>query len=175
MRFANEIDLSVARDDVFAFVADQRNIPLWNYYVTGVVQERGNGPAVGARYYQTRQTDSQHMAITLLSPGESLTVETVDGTPVVRRHIAFRQTRRGTRLIDSWDLATGYPGVLELFAVRRIRRAVAANLEKLKQLLEEGAVQLQDGRSVSVDRRADAQRSGTRSPEDGSPCRRVRA
>jgi len=175
MRFANEIDLSVARDDVFAFVADQRNIPLWNYYVTGVVQERGDGPAVGARYVQRRKTDSHHTAITGMAPGESLTVETVEGAPVFHRHIEFRQTRRGTRLLDSWDLATGYPAALELFAVRRIRRAVASNLEKLKQLLEDGTVELQDGRSVSVDRRPDAQRSGTRSPEDGSPCRRVRA
>ena len=158
MKFANEIDLSVARDVVFAFVADQRHIPKWNYYVVDVRQERGDGPAVGARYHQTRKTDSQITEITQMAPAESLTVETVEGAPVVRRHIAFRSTRRGTRLIDSWDLTTGYPAALELFAVRRIRRAVASNLEKLKQLLEDGAVELQDGRRVSVDRRADAER-----------------
>ena len=150
MNFANEIDLSVARDAVFAFVADQRNIPLWNYYVVDVRQESGDGPAVGARYFQRRKTDSHHTAITQMETRNSLTVETVDGAPVFRRHIEFRQTRRGTRLIDSWDLATGYPAALELFAVRRIRRAVASNLEKLKHLLETGAVELQDGRRVSV-------------------------
>jgi hypothetical protein len=150
MRFENEIDLSVARDDVFAFVADQRNIPKWNYYVLDVRQERGDGPAVGARFFQRRKTDSHHTAITGMAPGESLTLETVEGAPVFRRNIEFRQTRRGTRLIDSWDLATGYPAALELFAVRRIRRTVAANLEKLKHLLEEGTVELQDGRCVSV-------------------------
>mgnify|MGYP005854630605 CR=1 FL=1 len=150
MKFANEIDLSVARDAVFAFVADQRNIPLWNYYVVDVRQESGDGPAVGARYFQQRKTDSHHTAITGMAPGESLTVETVEGAPVFRRQIEFRQTRRGTRLIDSWDLATGYPAALELFAVRRIRRAVASNLEKMKQLLENGAVELQDGRRVSI-------------------------
>lgn len=150
MKFRNEIELSVASDAVFAFVADQRNIPLWNYYVLDVRQERGDGPEVGARYFQQRMTDSHHTAITGMAPGESLTVETVEGAPVFCRHIEFRQTRRGTRMIDSWDLATGYPAALELFAVRRIRRAVASNLEKLKQLLEEGTVQLQDGRRVSV-------------------------
>jgi hypothetical protein len=154
MKFANEIDVSVARDAAFAFVADQRNIPLWNYYVVDVRQERGDGPAVGARYFQQRKTDSHHTAITGMDPGESLTVETVEGAPVFRRHIELRQTRRGTRLIDSWDLTTGYPAALELFAVRRIRRAVASNLEKLKQLLEEGTVELQDGRRVSVGSRA---------------------
>jgi len=152
MKFANEIDLSVARDAVFAFVADQRNIPLWNYYVVDVRQESGNGPAVGARYLQTRKTDSQHTAITWMESGESLTVETVQGEPVARRHMEFRQTRAGTRLLDSWVLDTSYPGVMERLAVRRIRRAVASNLEKLKQLLETGAVELQDGRVVSVAR-----------------------
>ena len=93
-----------------------------------------------------------------MDPGKSLTVETVEGAPVFRRHIEFRETRRGTRLVDSWDLTTGYPAALELFAVRRIRRAVASNLQKLKQLLEDGAVELQDGRVVSVDRRGDAER-----------------
>ena len=150
MKFANEIDLSVARDAVFAFVADQRNIPKWNYYVVDVRQERGDGPAVGARYFQRRKIDSHHTAITRMTPGESLTVETVEGVPVFRRNIEFRQTQRGTRLLDSWDLATGYPAALELFAVRRIRRAVASNLEKLKQLLENGTVELQDGCRVSV-------------------------
>lgn len=152
MKFENEIDLSVATDAVFAFVADQRNIPLWNYYVVDVRQESGDGPALGARYFQRRKSDSHHTAITRMETGKSLTVETVDGAPVFWRHIEFRQTRRGTRLIDSWDLATGYPAALELFAVRRIRRAVASNLEKLKQLLENGAVELQDGRRVSVGR-----------------------
>ncbi len=150
MKFANEIDLSVATDAVFAFVADQRNIPLWNYYVMDVRQESGDGPAVGARYFQRRKTDSHHTAITGMETGECLTVETVDGAPVFRRHIEFRQTRRGTRLVDSWDITTGYPGVLELFFARRIRRAVASNLGKLKHLLETGAVQLQDGCVVSV-------------------------
>ncbi|MFB9148903.1 SRPBCC family protein [Roseovarius ramblicola] len=155
MKFENRIDIAVATDAVFAFVADQRNIPLWNYYVVDVVQETGNGPAVGARYLQTRKIDSQHTAITQMETGKSLTVETVAGAPVVRRRIAFRQTRGGTRLFDRWGIETGYPRVLELVAVRRIRRAVASNLEKLKCLLEEGAVQLQDGRAVSVNRRAE--------------------
>ncbi|MFB9149189.1 SRPBCC family protein [Roseovarius ramblicola] len=168
MRFENQIDLSVPRDTVFAFVADQRNIPLWNDYVVDVRQESGDGPAVGARYFQTRKTDSQHTEITSMDAGNSLTVETVEGAPVARRHIGFRPTGRGTRLFDSWDLETGYPGVIAFFAVRRIRRAVASNLEKLKHLLEDGEVQRQEGRLVTVNRRADAERSGTGSPKNGS-------
>lgn len=53
MRFQNEIDGLVGKAAVFAFMAGQRNIPKWNYYVVDVRHERGNGPAVGSRYLQT--------------------------------------------------------------------------------------------------------------------------
>ncbi|WP_397542847.1 hypothetical protein [Roseovarius salis] len=119
-----------------------------------MLQQHGDGPAAGARYFQTRQTDSQHTAITPFDHAASLTVETVEGTPVARRHMEFRQSRGGTSIIDRWDLATGHPRAMELLAVRKIRRAVASNLGKLKLLLETGAVQLQDGRRVSVGRLA---------------------
>lgn len=150
MTFENQLNILVAADAVFAFVADQRNIPKWNYYVVDVVQESGNGPAVGARYFQTRKTDSQHTAITQMEAGKSLTVESVAGTPVVRRHMEFRQMHGGTRLVDRWELRTGHPKVLELVAVQRVKRAVASNLHKLKHLLEQGEVQLQNGRIISI-------------------------
>ena len=43
---------------------------------------------------------------------------------------------------------TGYPGILERLFVGRNRRAVAENLGKLKELLEYGQTQLQDGRDT---------------------------
>ncbi|NBC65188.1 MAG: hypothetical protein GVY07_05915 [Bacteroidetes bacterium] len=45
-------------------------------------------------------------------------------------------------------LHTGYPGILERLVVGRISRAVAENLGKLKELLEHGQTQLQDGRDT---------------------------
>lgn len=135
MRFENQIDINMAMDAVFAFVADQRNNPKWNYYVMDVAQERGDGPAVGARYLQTRKSDSQRTAITQLEAGHSLTIESVESAPAFRRHIDFQRIQAGTRLVDSWELMTGYPKLLEVFAVRRIRRAVASNLSILKTLL----------------------------------------
>lgn len=150
MKFKNGIAISAPTDAVFAFVADQCNIPKWNDYVIDVKQESGNAPEVGARYVLRRKTDSHHTAITQMDFGKSLTVQSVEGTPIFRRHIVFRQTEGGTRLVDIWDLKTGYPSALEFLAFGRIRRAVASNLEKLKQLLEDGTVQLQDGSLVSV-------------------------
>jgi hypothetical protein len=51
-------------------------------------------------------------------------------------------------LRDEWKLDTGRPALLETLASRRVKSAVAENLAKLKELLEEGGVVLQDGREV---------------------------
>lgn len=150
MRFRNQIDIQAPREAVFSFVADQRNNPKWNYYVTNVTQEHGDFPALGARYQINRKTDRQCVAITSFVSEKSLTVETVEGGPVFRRNIECLPVSNGTLMIDTWELRTGFPGFLEIFAVRRVRRAVGQNLELLKELLETGSVQLQDGRLSSI-------------------------
>jgi carbon monoxide dehydrogenase subunit G len=147
MKFQNQIEIHKPIDEVFAFVAEMRNNPRWNYYVTEVVQEQGSGPAVGAQYFQTRKSDSQHYVMTQFDQGRSLTVETQAGsTPVFTRQMQFEPTASGTRITDQWTLQTAYPGFMEKLATGKIRGAVAENLGKLKELLERGQTQLQDGR-----------------------------
>jgi len=47
MKFQNVIEIKTPVTEVFEFVADMRNTPKWNYFVTRVIQENGNGPALG--------------------------------------------------------------------------------------------------------------------------------
>ncbi len=151
MKFHNEIDIQHPVDEVFAFVAEMRNNPRWNYYVTEVVQEKGTRPEAGAQYFQTRKNDSQHVVLTQYKQGQSLTVETLPGsTPVFTRFMQFKPTPDGMRLIDQWTLQTSYPGFLEPLMADKIRSAVAENLAKLKELLETGQTELQDGRVSSL-------------------------
>ena len=63
----------------------------------------------------------------------------------------FESGPEGTRLIDQMSLRTRYPGILERLAVRGVRKAVAENLGKLKELLENGQTQLQDGRVINIE------------------------
>jgi len=63
-------------------------------------------------------------------------------------HLRVEPVAHGTRLIDEMSLCTVYPGILERLVVGRIRQAVAENLGKLKELLEHGQTQLQDGRGT---------------------------
>ncbi len=151
MKFQNIIEIKAPVTDVFEFVADMRNTPKWNYFVTRVTQENGNGPASGARYHQIRQTDSQRYEITHYEQGQSLIVQTLpDSLLVFNRHLQFESIADGTRLIDQMSLHTRYPGILERLAVGSIREAVAKNLGKLKELLENGQTQLQDGRIINI-------------------------
>jgi hypothetical protein len=48
------------------------------------------------------------------------------------------------------ELDTARPVILERLARGRVKSAVAENLAKLKELLEEGRVVLQDGRRISL-------------------------
>jgi len=149
MKFQNVIGIQAPINDVFEFVADMRNMPKWNYFVTKVTQENGDGPKLGACYYQTRKTDSQRYELNHYEPGQSLIIKTIPGSlPIFERHLRFEATANSTRLIDEMTLCTGYPGILERLFVGRTRRAVAENLEKLKELLEYGQTQLQDGRDT---------------------------
>jgi hypothetical protein len=55
-----------------------------------------------------------------------------------------------TCIRDEWQLDTGRPADLERLTGRRVKSAVAENLTKLKELLEECRVVLQDGSHPSV-------------------------
>ncbi len=153
MKFQNVIEIQAPVTEVFEFVADMRNIPKWNYFVMRVVQENGNGPEPGARYHQTRKTDHQRYEINHYEQGQNLTIQTLPGSSLVfKRHLRFESVADGTRLIDQMSLRTRYPGILERLAVGSIRQAVAENLGKLKELLENGQTQLQDGRVINMAR-----------------------
>jgi len=151
MKFQNVIEIQAPINDVFEFVSDMRNMPKWNYFVTRVTQENGDGPELGARYYQTRKTDSQRYEIIHYEPEQSLIIKTIPGSsPMFERHLCFEATANGTQLIDELALRKGYPEILERLIVGRIRCAVAENLGKLKELLEYGQTQLQDGRDIYI-------------------------
>jgi len=41
MKFQNDIEIQASINDVFEFLADMKNMPKWNYFVTMVTQENG--------------------------------------------------------------------------------------------------------------------------------------
>ncbi|MGD8633358.1 MAG: SRPBCC family protein [Anaerolineales bacterium] len=151
IEFENEVTINKPVDEVYPFVADLENIPLWNYFVMEVTKQTNGAIAVGTEYHQVRKTDSQDLTIKELVPNRKLTVETIPPSkPSLTRTILFSGDDERTQISDQWKLDTGSIGLLERIAARRVKRAVSENLGKLKEVLETGGTTLQDGRSVHL-------------------------
>lgn len=143
------IDRTVA--EVFAFLSDFEHIPKWNYYVLEVRQLFDNPIDAGATYHQVRKSDEQDFRIIEFQPNHAVAVKTLpQSSPSFERKFTLYEEGDTTRLKDEWKLDTGRPVILERLAGGRVKSAVAENLAKLKELLEEGRVVLQDGRRISL-------------------------
>jgi uncharacterized membrane protein len=148
MRIENHIIIQKPLPEVFAFIADFRHMPLWNYYIVETQQVSEGAPTVGTRYHQRRKTDVQQFQIITYQPDQVVAIQLERPTLPVRIEFTFAATAAGTKLYEVWEL---WPRLAALaFLIRPftapVQRAVAANLSKLKILLESGQVELQDGR-----------------------------
>jgi uncharacterized membrane protein len=151
LEFENTIRIDRPVDEVFAFLSDFENIPEWNYYVLEVRQLSESPIGVGTTYHQVRKTDEQDFRIIEFEPGHTVAVKTLPGSsPDLELRFTLFEEGNTTRVRDEWKLDTGRPAILERLAGGKVKSAVAENLAKLKELLEEGRVVLQDGRRVSL-------------------------
>ena len=151
LEFENTIRIDRPLDEVFAFLSDFENIPKWNYYVLEVRQLSESPMGVGTAYHQVRKSDEQDFRIIEFELNHSVAVKTLPHSlPSFERKFTLYEEGNTTRVRDEWKLDTGRPALLERLAGGRVKSAVAENLAKLKELLEEGRVVLQDGRRVSL-------------------------
>lgn len=150
--FTHSIDIHRPIDEVFAFLADFTNIPLWNYYVLDVQQHTPGPVTVGTVYQQVRRHDQQRYHVTVHQFPHSIGVATFPGErPAFDRHLHLEPVGDATtRVQDDWDLETGHPQALQRLAGGRVRDGVAQNLTILKRLLEHGDASLQDGRRTTL-------------------------
>ena len=147
IQFENTIDIHCPIEKVFQFVADFENIPKWNYYVMQVRLVSGGSPAVNTVYHQIRKEDEQDFQIVDYQPNHKIAIKTTTGsTPAFLRTFTFEEVNNNTRIVDVWELETGHNRLVEALGKSRISAVVVENLGKLKQLLETGETQLQDGR-----------------------------
>jgi uncharacterized membrane protein len=151
LEFENTIRIDRPVDEIFAFLSDFENIPKWNYYVLEVRQLSEGPTGTGTTYHQVRKTDEQDFRIIEFEPGHTVAVKTLpQSSPSFERRFTLYEGGNTTRIRDEWKLDPGRPAILERLAGRRVKSAVADNLAKLKELLEEGRVVLHDGRRVTL-------------------------
>jgi uncharacterized membrane protein len=151
LEFENTIAIDRPIDEVFAFLSDFENIPKWNYYVLEVRQLSESPIGIGTTYHQLRKSDQQDFRIIEFEPNHTVALKTVpQSSPSFERRFTLYEEGDTTRIRDQWKLDTGRPALLERLARGRVKSAVSENLSKLKELLQEGRVVLQDGREVTL-------------------------
>ena len=151
LEFENTIRIDRPIVEVFAFLTDFENIPKWNYYVLEVRRLSESPTAIGTTYHQVRKTDQQDFRLTEFEANRTIAVKTLpQSSPGFERRFTLSEEGDTTRIRDQWKLDTGRAAILERLAGGRVKSAVAENLAKLKELLEEGGVVLQDGREVTL-------------------------
>src|SRR5258708_6339884 len=131
--------------EVFAFISDPENLPRWNYYVTGCTKVDTSPARVGSSYRLVRKSDTRVFSVTEFEQDRRLVIRFRAPTPPLEIRFTLESTGSGTRLTDAWELR-GLAGFVPGFATAPIRPAVRQSLVNLKELLETGRAQLQDGR-----------------------------
>lgn len=149
IEFENRINIDRPVNEVFSFVADFENVPRWNHHVLRVEKTTPGPIGIGTVFHQVRKSDEQIFSIIEFKHDHLISVATLpDCEPQFTMSFTFEAFDGSTELVDQWELETGRNRLVEMLGKPQIKAAMAENLEKLKELLEERVTQLQDGRLV---------------------------
>ncbi len=139
--FQNTVTIGRPADEVFAFLADLRNIMEWNYAIARTVQTSPGSAGVGASYRQTHTIpcrSEESLQITVFEPPSRLTVQGQIGPFQAATSYLLEPAAGGTWLTNEVELETSSAllRLISSLAVPRIKAAVARNLGTLTGLLE---------------------------------------
>jgi uncharacterized protein YndB with AHSA1/START domain len=139
--FKNTVMIGRPIEEVFGFLSDFENIPRWNYAIVETRKVTDGPVGVGTIYHQVRSVPSrseEHFEVTAYNPPRQLEIQGQLGPFPSRLAYALDALPEGTRITNAVELELRGPGrLLGRVAVPRVRDAVAANLQKLKELLEQ--------------------------------------
>jgi carbon monoxide dehydrogenase subunit G len=150
--FETSVRIERRIEDVFAFVSDPTQFPLWNSAVQAVHRTAGETGAPGSAYPMERELPTGQVENRLEVFGREhpseFGIRTTSGpTPFFYR---YRFTSDGANTVVHLDATVELPGVAAVLgplAARRVRRGVDANFAALKRILEAGA---RDAESASA-------------------------
>ena len=140
MEFDNTVVIDRPPEDVFAYLADFSNVPKWNYAIDETHKTSDGPVGVGATYEQTRSipTRSQEsFVVSDFQPNQRLAITGDIGPFSGTLTYELEGSPEGTVLHNRAALqGRGVMRIAGGIVGGRIREAVGANLQKLKQLLE---------------------------------------
>jgi uncharacterized protein YndB with AHSA1/START domain len=142
--FRLTVDIRRPPADVFAFVAEPRNMPLWYEAVDGVTQTMEGPNGIGARYDVIRSLPSGHahndVEVTEHRPNSLFTLESRAGPTPFRYRYELLPSGSGTLLtLDGRISPAGLPGPVarvDPLATQLFKRGMKQNLNELKRTIE---------------------------------------
>jgi len=139
--FQNTITITRDPGEVFAFLADLRNIPKWNYAIERTQPTAPGPPGVGATYRQTRtlpRRSEESLEITVFEPPSRIVITGQLGPFHATTSYLLEPAAGGTRLANDVELSpvSALLRPVAPLATASIKAAVARNLSTLKELLE---------------------------------------
>jgi carbon monoxide dehydrogenase subunit G len=140
--FENTVIIRRPVEEVFSFLADFENVPRWNYAIVETTKVSPGPVGVGTTYRQIRSVprrSEEGFEVTAFEPPRRLEVQGQIGPFRARISYLLEPTGSGTRLRNAVDLgSSGLSTIVALPVTSRVKHAVAANLDTLKQLLGAG-------------------------------------
>jgi Polyketide cyclase / dehydrase and lipid transport len=138
--FENMVTIRRPVADVFAFLADFENVPGWNYAIVETRKVTPGPVGVGTTYRQVRSVprrSEEDFEVTVFEPASRLEVQGELGPFRARLSYALEPVAGGTRLTNAVTLqGSGLLSAVTPLASSRVKRAVAANLDTLREILE---------------------------------------
>lgn len=142
MQFSNTISINRRPAEVFAFLARFENVPRWNYAISDTRKITAGPVGVGSRYRQVRTLPTRSeetFEVTEFDPDRKLTIDGALGPFRGEVSYLLEPVPSGTTLTNTANLqASGPLRLVAPLAAPRVRSAVRANLDTLKQILETG-------------------------------------
>ena len=142
MKFTNAITINRPPAEVFAFLAHFENVPLWNYAISETRKITGGPVDVGSRYRQTRTVPTRSeetFEVTEFEPDRRLSIQGTLGPFHGDITYLLEPAGSATALTNTMNLQPSGPlRLVAPLAASRVKSAVAANLDTLRQILETG-------------------------------------
>lgn len=141
MKFTNAITIDRSTADVFAYLADLEHLPQWNYALESTTKTSEGPVGVGSRYRQIRTIPTrseESLEVTAYEPDSKLSLQGDLGPFQSDVDYLLVPDGDGTLLTNTMHLQpSGAVRLIAPLAAFKVKAAVAANLEALKQLLEQ--------------------------------------
>jgi hypothetical protein len=140
MQFVNTIEIRQSPGIIFSFVSNFCNAPQWNYAVIKTVQISKGAIGVGTIFKQQRRflgriLEDEFM-VTAYEAGSMITIKSIKADYPFLISYSFKATTEGVLITNSVELSGGIISITGFLLNNRVKKAVAENLGRLKELLE---------------------------------------